>query len=147
MMTLDTEMAAIRIVSWIHGLWGASILCFPLIGTEMPRPFGSQEAFLTYMPPWVMASIMLGSALACRLILRAFPEKHWLVIAGVVPQQLILLWGVAWGLLLFVEALISWEFDPRGWLGLCYLTALSWFHAREIATLYARAFRAATDGA
>lgn len=106
----------------------------------MPRPFGSQEAFLEYMPPWAMASVMLAGAALCRFGLQFKVERPFRAVCSVVPQQAILLWSTVWGIIQLGEGWYSGEFDARGWLALCYLCALSWYHASDIMELWRRAF-------
>lgn len=133
------RLTSLRLVSWIHGLWGVSILAFPLFGVAMPRPFGSQEAFLLYMPPWLMAAMLLSGALFCRLMIFAGARQAWpwAKIAGAVPQQLLLLYSSCWGFWTFLDDLHEGNFDARGWLALCYLAALSTYHGRDVMQLWA----------
>lgn len=144
-------MKVVRTVSAIHGLWGMSIIAFIPLGVQFPRPFGSQEAFLEYMPPWVMGLLMLSAAILCRVFITDRNDNPIRALIAVLPQQLILMWSTMWGMAQMIDTALLrsgvieevdlHEFDARGWLALCYLCALSWYHATDVKDLWALAFR------
>lgn len=141
-MTFRSRLRVIRFAAWFHVSFGVSILVvFPLLSVEMPRPFGSMEAYLQFMPAWVMATgfIIAGSFSAAAVRLRS--RWPWLLVAFAIPQQLILLWGFFWGLGMLIEtAWVGHEFDSRGWLGVCQLTGLSYYHGREVLEIWSHAW-------
>ena len=128
-------MTSIRLVSYIHGLWGASLL---VIGDSVPRPYAALEPFLTYMPSQVVGYLFLVSAVIPILIDNYCDHGNrrnlFLFALSVLPQQLILYWGVAWGgWVMFVE------FDPRTWLSWTYTVVLAFAHSRGAVYLYSKA--------
>ncbi len=133
------KLNSVKLVSMIHGGWGAAILLFYPFGVEMPRPFGSQEAFLVYMPPWAMASFMLFGAILCRIGVALRHTFPFFAVFVVLPQQAILMWSTVWGLYHISDGDEFGGFDARGALALIYLSALSFYHATDVAELWARA--------
>lgn len=137
------KLNSIKLISLIHGGWGAAILLFYVFGVEMPRPFGSQEAFLVYMPPWAMATILLGGSIICRTALFLKERCPFCCVFATLPQQFILMWSVVWGLYHISDGDANGNFDARGTLALIYLSALSFYHATDIRELWGRAILAA----
>jgi hypothetical protein len=133
------KLNTVKLVSLIHGGWGLAILLFYPLGVVMPRPFGSQEAFLVYMPPWVMASIMLTGAIICRLAIWKKTDHPMVAVFATVPQQIILMWSTVWGIFHLNNGDQYGNFDARGALAVIYLFALSFYHATDIAELWGRA--------
>lgn len=133
------KLNSVKLVSMIHGGWGLAILLFYPFGVEMPRPFGSQEAFLVYMPPWMMASLMLSGAIVCRLAVWKKTDYPLTAVFATLPQQIILMWSTVWGLYHLLDGDSNGNFDARGALALIYLSALSFYHGTDIAELWGRA--------
>lgn len=130
-------MSPIRIISWIHLAWGLSMLAFWALGVAMPRPFGSLEAYLAYLSAPALGACLFATSLLSFTALHMGREWPWAMALGVVPQQLVLLWGVLWSVLALVEGWAEGPgFDPRTWLGCSYLTVLSVYHGLAIARVY-----------
>ena len=130
-------MSAIKLVSALHALWGASLLLI----SDVPRPFGGLESYLTYMSPVFLGWVLLASAALPWILLKVFPRSSkyyaYATIVGVFPQQILLYWGVTWGF----WYLFMVDFSPRVWLGLCYLIVCAVYHSQAATILYREARR------
>jgi hypothetical protein len=133
------KLNTVKLVSLIHGGWGLAILLFYPFGIVMPRPYGSQEAFLVYMPPWGMATLMLSGAIISRIALHIKEVHPFFAVFAVLPQQTILMWSAIWGLFHLSDGDANGNFDARGALALVYLGALSFYHALDVSELWTRA--------
>lgn len=133
------KLNTVKLVSMIHLGWGSLALIFYFTGVPFPRPFGSQEAFLVYMPSWLMGLIMVIGAVLCRIALYLKEPHPYFAVWTVLPQQIILMWSTVWGLFHLTDGDINGDFDSRGALALVYLFALSGYHATDVAELWARA--------
>lgn len=128
-------MITIRIVSWVHMLWGLTMIWL----NAVPRPFGSLEPFLQHLPPTTLGVILvilsivalLGSHNAHKL---RRSGMVWAAPLSAVPQQFALFWGVAWAVLVLME-----KFDARTLYGCEYQTILAIFHFIGLKQLYAAA--------
>lgn len=90
-------MNAVRMISWIHVLWGLSLMLGGI--SAEARPFGQLEAFLTIVERWGFPQqfaglIFFASGLMALIILQhteRFHKHPIFVPLGLLPQQLILL--------------------------------------------------------
>jgi hypothetical protein len=132
-------MTAIRIVSLIHGLWGITIMLLPLAGQRMPRPFGSLEAYFSWLSETLTGAMFLSCALLCLAALHCAARRPRLTVLGVLPQQAILLWGAYWGALIFLESAVRGSWDARTLISSEYIIVLACFHGFGVRTLWALA--------
>ena len=129
-------MVTIRIVSWIHLCWGTTMLALDYV----PRPFGSLEPFLQFMPVRELGVFLVVTALL------ALTATHWpriyvkwpmVVPLAAVPQQALLVWGVAWAILtIFGGETHTWLEEARTWYGCSYQTVLATFHMTSMYQMY-----------
>ncbi|MGD9726054.1 MAG: hypothetical protein AB7L09_21235 [Nitrospira sp.] len=129
-------MITVRIVSWIHLCWGITMMTLNYV----PRPFGSLEPFLQYLPIWELGIILTVTA-TLALTATHFPslflKRPWVVPLAAVPQQFALVWGVAWAANTIVLSLIyEHTMDVRTWYGASYQMVLAVFHAMGLYNMY-----------
>ena len=128
-------MNAIKMVSWIHLLWGLSMVALG----QVPRPFGQLEAFLVIVdavgyPTWLLGAVFITSGLFALAAMRFAPrlQAHpHIVPLALMPQQLLLTIGVIFS----GEQLLA-TFDSRIWYAACTQIVFAAFHAIGMYRLY-----------
>lgn len=129
-------MNAIRLVSWIHFLWGLSMVLIGII----PRPFGQLEAFLLMgdyyrLPVPIIGSAFVASGFISILTLsnlsRLMLVSHHLVPSMLMPQQLLLTVGALFSLYQLMQG-----FDARIWYAGIVQGVFCYFHAVSVYELY-----------
>lgn len=146
-MIPGSRLRVIRYASFYHLAFGVSILIgVTVLGAKLPQPFGSIEAYLGIMPVWVMAAMFIVIGLSSRLAFKLAAQFPWLAVALVVPQQIVLLWAVIGGSIYVIQSEI-WDraFDLRGWLGICQISGLSYYHGLEVSRIWEHAFTPRAD--
>lgn len=129
-------MNAIKLVSWVHLLWGFSMISFGLV----PRPFGQLEAFLTFIDATGYSLVSLGVVFVASASLAIFSLNYaeWfenythVLPMTLMPQQLLLTIGVLYS----SDLLLFHGFDLRIWYTLCPQLVFFSFHAKSIYALY-----------
>lgn len=129
-------MNAIKVVSWIHLLWGLTML---LTG-EVPSLFGQLEVFLVFIDfvGWsvnVLGAVFTVSGLSAILTCRYAP-RLWFVPHAIpvllLPQQLLLTAGLMYA----IELLVWYGYDVRAlYAGIVQLVFCT-FHMRVMYEIY-----------
>lgn len=117
-------MNMVALICGIHIWWGASLL----VGIPLPRPFGALEPF--FILPFAndfTVGLMLFTVGLLPLTTSAWPRSFWCLSCLMIPQQLILMWGLLLG---GIDVIITR--DGRAWYALGYTGLLFIFHAREL---------------
>lgn len=128
-------MNAIKLISWIHLLWGLSLI-FLGINT---RPFGQLEAFLVlaehwYIPLFWVGIAFAGSGMCVILMLQNTARFHKLPILvpmAMLPQQVLLLIS-----LFFAVHDVWYKFDDRIWYAGITQSVFAGFHTIGMYVLY-----------
>ena len=129
-------MNAIKMVSWIHLVWGLSMIVLGVV----PRPFGQLEAFLIILdnlgwPVTVLGVVFCLSGLISIVTLRytyKFRKRPHFVPMALMPQQLLLTVGI----LFFFEQIFLTGFDARLWYSGCIQVIFGTFHGIGMYHLY-----------
>lgn len=117
-------MKMVSLICGIHIWWGVSLL----IGIPLPRPFGALEPFflLPHANEFVVGLILTVCGLL-PLTAGYWPNRMWCISCLMVPQQMILGWGLGIGV---IDVVVS--HDGRSWYALGYTGILFMFHAWEL---------------
>lgn len=129
-------MNAIKMVSWIHLVWGISMIVLGVV----PRPFGQLEAFLQILddlgwPVPLLGAVFCLSGLVSIVTLRytyKFRKRPHFVPMALMPQQLLLTVGI----LFFCKEIILDGFDARLWYSGCIQVVFGAFHGIGMYHLY-----------
>lgn len=134
-MTPGHRLRVIRYAAWYHCSIGVSLGGLLALGIEIPRPWDAMEGFLRYLPVWTTALIYVVAAVLSVTALRVRQRSPWFLAAGVVPQQLLILWAAGWQTASTIQ-----DADARAWLSLMPIGGLAYFHGREIQEVWEFAF-------
>lgn len=122
-------MTGIRVATLLHILWGVYLVFF---WWRVPQPFGAFEPFYLLVKPFQLGMIFLfiASIAAAKNITPDHP--WWLRPALVVPQQIVLVWGLVGGFVLVYHD----ENADRNLLALCYIFSITVFHTLDTIELW-----------
>ncbi len=112
------------LVCSIHIWWGLSLI----VGIVLPRPFGALEPFflLPFSNDLIVGFLLLFVGIL-PLTYNLWPSKVWCLACLMVPQQMVLAWGLVIGI---IDILIT--HDGRTWYALGYTGPIFMFHAFEM---------------
>lgn len=122
-------MIGIRVASLLHTLWGLYLLFF---WYRLPQPYGSFEPYLLFIPPFNLGIIFLTIG-ACAALKNIFDYPWWAKPVLVIPQQVVLFWGVVGAFYLII---IGSKETDRLMLSLCYGIAITTFHTYDLFRLW-----------
>lgn len=111
------------LASTVHAALAAFILLLP----DFPRPFGQLEPFFLLLPPgYLLAAVFILASVLPIAARRAGLTDRWMLYA-LAPQQFLLIYGAAGGLLTFVQ-----EQDTRALVAMSWSAPLALFHGFDV---------------
>lgn len=117
-------MNMVALISGIHIWWGLSLL----VGIPLPRPFGALEPFFVLSDDNFFVGLLLFFVGLLPLTASIWSKKGlWCISCLMIPQQLVLMWGLLLGA---IDVVVTK--DGRAWYAIGYTGLLFAFHAREL---------------
>lgn len=130
-------MNAVKMISWIHLLWGLSLM---IIGIQS-RPFGQLEAFLFFADALKISYFWIGILFAVSgttsIVVLHYSKRFYtqpvLLPLALLPQQFILFASLTFAV---TNGLSDYGVDDRIWYAGVTQIFFAWFHARGMYDLY-----------
>lgn len=123
-MMIGSGNMMVTLICGIHLWWGCSLL----VGVPLPRPFGALEPFyfLPYATDFTVGLLLTVCGLL-PLTSPSWPKRMWCISCLMIPQQMLLTWGLVIGI---TDVVVT--HDGRSWYALGYTGILFLFHLIEL---------------